>query len=373
MAGSIRRRTKGSYSIRYDGPPGADGRRRQKEEAVKGTRREADRLLRQRQQEVDTGAYAGRTSLTVNQYVSEWLDSYGQSNIKPVTRDGYLKKLRPHILPTIGGLRLRQVRPHHLASVYGEMARKGLSAQTILHVHRVIHVALAEAVKSGLLPFNPASRVTPPKVQATGPSVWNLEEVQTFLAATNDHPYREYYRIMVYTGLRSTEMAGLRWNAVDFDGCHLFVVNTRVYVNRVGYVEGSPKTRKARRMVSFGHQAAGEFARLAERQQTDRDLMGLDWDQNSYVFADALGLPIDARTYAKAFKGIVVELGLPYLTPRNLRHIHATLLLLEGVNTKVVSERLGHSSIRVTADVYSHVLPELDRAAGSLLDDLLRA
>ena len=125
-------------------------------------------------------------------------------------------------------------------------------------------------------------------------------------------------------------------------------------------------------MGSFGQAAAGEFARLAERQESARDMVGLEWDENEYVFADPLGAPIDAKTYGKEFKKVVRELMLPYITPRNLRHVHATLLLLEGVNTKAVSERLGHSSIRVTADIYSHVLPELDRAAGFLLDDRLR-
>ena len=175
---------------------------------MQGTKRDAERLLRQRQLEVETGSYVERSSITVAEYVKEWLDTYGRTNIREVTRDGYLKKLRPHVLPAIGGLQLRLVRPHHLSAIYGEMAQKNRAAQTILHVHRAVHVVLSEAVKTGLLAANPASRVTPPKVRSNGPAVWGLDDVQSFLTATRDHPFREYYRVMVYTGLRPARWPG---------------------------------------------------------------------------------------------------------------------------------------------------------------------
>ena len=373
MRGSIRRRSENSWSIRYDGPPGPNGKRTQKEEAVHGTKRDAERLLRQRQAEVEDGKFVQRQNLTVQDYLTHWLDTYGQTNVRAITREGYRHKLRPHVYPAVGGLQLQNLRPQHLADIYGGMATRGLSSRTILHVHRVLHGALAQAVRSGVIASNPADRVTAPKARTENPNVWGVDEVRVFIDAIKEHPLREFFKLAVYTGLRRSELAGLKWREVHIEERFLSVMTVRTIVDGRGILESEPKTQRSRRRVSFGPGAATEFLRTKDRQEIQRSNGGEAWRDTGYVFTDSLGVPISPEVPTRAFKRVVQDLELPYLPLKNLRHTHATLLLLEGTNLKVVSERLGHSNIGITADIYSHVLPELDRDAANTLDHRLEA
>ena len=311
MRGSIRKRSENSWSIRYDGPPGPNGKRTQKEEAVRGTKRDDERLLRQRQTVVEAGTYVERAPLTVREYLEQWLDTYGRTNVRQSTREGYAYKLRPHVIPAIGWLQLRHLRPQHLEKVYRDMGDKGLSPRSILHAHRVVHTALAAAVKSGLLVANPADRVSPPKPRTRPPNVWNDREARSFFEAIESHPYREFYKLLTYTGMRRSEMAGLKWRAVDLDNGHLSVVATRLRVNRLGVVESEPKTERSRRRVSFGPSAVQEFMRVRERQRADREAAGPAWRETGYVFANALGNPLDPELPSREFKRLVKRLGLP--------------------------------------------------------------
>ena len=309
--------------------------------------------------------------LTVKEFLDQWMNKHVRATVRPITLDGYRKKLRPHVIPAVGHLQLRHLRPHHLASIYGDMAAKGLACRTILHVHRVVHTVLAKAVAEGLLATNPAGRVPAPKPMATDPKVWDAEQVRTFAAGVVDNPYREFYTLMIFTGLRVSEMLGLKWPAVNLNHRFLSVVQVRMRVNGLGVLENEPKTPRSRRRVSFESQATIEFERIKARQKSQSKTAGESWRDGGYVFTDATGSPLDGQVLARAFKAYVSDIGLPYLTLGKLRHVHATMLLLEGANVKVVSERLGHSSTRVTADVYSHVLPEMERSAATVLDHLL--
>ena len=370
MAGSIRRRGS-SYRIRYEGPPAADGRRKQVHETVHGTRRDAERLLRQRLQEVEQGSFVSRSDVTVRQYLENWLETYGQTNLEPSTVRGYTEKFHSYIFETIGGVRLTDLRPEHVDQVYAGMMGRGLSAQTVLHTHRALNRALVLAVRSRRISHNPLSMVTPPRVRKTSPPMWSIDQMRTFLAAAGAEDLREWFELALYTGLRRSEMAGLKWENVDLGAGLLRVVAKRVVVPRVGPVVGTPKTDRSRRRLSLSPEAVAIFHRQRDRQDVQRAQAGELWQDTGYVFTNGVGDPVDPGIATKAFTRIVRQTGLPKMTLRDMRHAHATLLLLDNVHLKVVSERLGHSTVTVTADIYSHVLPEMDQEASRVIDRML--
>ena len=370
MAGSIRKRGS-TYRVRYEGPPVADGRRKQIHETFHGTRREAERLLRQRLQEVEQGAFVSRSDMTLRQYLEDWLETYGPTNLEPSTVRGYEEKLRNHIYGSIGGIRLSEVRPEHINEVYAGMMKRGLSANTVLHVHRALNRALVLAVRSRRIGHNPLSMVTPPRVRKTSPQMWSVAQMQTFLAAAEAEDLREWFELAVYTGLRRSEMAGLKWENVDLGAGWLRVVSKLVAIPGTGMVVGVPKTDRSRRRLSLSPEAVAIFHRRKDRQDHQR-LQARDlWPDTGYVFTDETGGPINPSVATKAFTKIVRETGLPRLTLKDMRHAHATLLLIDNTHLKVVSERLGHSTVTITADIYSHVLPEVDQEASRVIDRLL--
>ena len=371
MAGSIRKRGN-SYRIRYEGPPGADGQRRQVHETVHGSRRDAERLLRQRLQEVEQGTHVSRSTITLREYLEEWIRTYGQTNVEPTTARGYQEKFRNYIYGTIGGVQLSQLRPEHADRVYAGMMERGLSANTVLHLHRALNRALVLAVRSRRISHNPLSMVTPPRVRKTSPTMWSVEQMQAFLAAAEKEDLREWFELAIYTGLRRSEMAGLKWGHVDLRAGWLRVVEKLVNVPGAGLVSGVPKTDRSRRRLSISPEAVTIFHRQLDRQDRQRSQAGELWSETGHVFTSAVGQPVDPNAVTKAFTHIVRETGLPRLTLRDMRHAHATLLLMDNVHLKVVSERLGHSTVTVTADIYSHVLPEIDRQASLVIDRMLR-
>ena len=371
MAGSIRKRGN-TYSVRYEGPPGPDGRRRQREEMVRGTKRDAERQLRKRLDEVETGTFVPpRQPVTLRQYLREWLATYGPANLKKRTVADYESMYRLYLLDAIGDVKLTELRPEHVEAVYQDMLKRGLAPSTVVHLHRVLNRPLVLAVRSRRIAQNPLSMVTPPRVVRQQRDVWSVEQVKTFLAAIGANDFRDWFELSIYTGLRREEMAALRWQDVDLGSGTLRVMVIRVSVPRLGVVVETPKTPKSARRISISPEAVAVLHRARDDQGKRRANAGELWQETGYVFTDAKGEPIHPDLATKAFTEVVKQTGLPHMTLRDLRHLHATLLLLGDVHLKVVSERLGHSSVTVTGDIYSHVLPEVDRAASLVIDQRL--
>ena len=270
MRGSIRKRSENSWSIRYDGPPGPNGRRTQKEEAVRGTKRDAERLLRKRQTEVEAGVYVDRSPVTLQQYLDEWLENYGRTNVRPRTLYGYRQKMRSYVFGKIGNIKLIELRPEHVEGVYSEMIKRGLSPTTVLQVHRILHRALVLAVRSQRLNHNPLDMVTPPRIIKSSQPMWSVEQMRIFLDAVEGHRYQEFYELALYTGLRRSELAGLTWENIDLAGGRLQVVVTLIMLPGVGPVVSTPKTERSRRRVSLRPEAVTILHRLWDKQESQR-------------------------------------------------------------------------------------------------------
>ena len=371
MIGSIRQRSKGTWQLRYDGPPDGTGKRRFVSETVKGNKKEAEKVLRERLAAIENGGYVARDKETVATFMDRWLETYAATNTTLRTQEGYRGNIGRYIKPSIGGISLQNLTGQQIQGMYSGMLEQGLSARTTLHTHRVLRKALADAVRWGLLPRNVADAATPPRPERKQTNMWDAEDIDRFLVAAEISRFRDFYRLSVLTGMRRSELAGLKWDHVDLVGGRISVVSTLQRIPGHGLVDGQPKTSRSRRSIALYQEAVGVLHEIRGRQIESRLAIGELWRQKGYVFTQADGSPIDPESVTKDFCAIVRKAHLPHLTLHGLRHAHATLALTAHVNPKIVSERLGHSSIAVTMDIYSRVLPGMQAEAAQAVEDLL--
>lgn len=263
----------------------------------------------------------------------------------------------------------RFLKPQHIQKYYADAlesgrrdGRGGLSARTVHHHHRVLYEALRHSVKHGIIVRNPAEAVDPPRPSDTGIAMLGPNEVLLLLEVAKGTPYYPVFFTALYTGLRRGEVLGLRWCDVDLELATLSVVQTLQQLRTGEYVFSEPKTKASRR-IALPPSLAILLREHRMRQEDARKLFGKTLVQTDLVFSHPDGRPLRPNTVTRALATIGRSVGLKGIRLHDLRHAHATLMLQQGVHPKVVSERLGHSSISITLDTYSHVLPGLQDAS----------
>ncbi len=304
---------------------------------------------------------------------------YVSPNVRPKTHDGYRTIVEKQLVPKLGNVPLRDLQPVHLQRFYADLLRDGrldgrpggLSARTVLHHHRVLSEALSHAVKWGLVGRNVAQAVDPPRPEHTEMATLDSDDVRRLLEAAQGTPYHTMFHLALYTGLRRSEFLGLRWRDVDLDRGSLHDVHAlhKLRDGRLMFME--PKSAKGRRKVSLSPIAVLTLKGHRERQEADWAEIRATLARDALVFAHLDGLPYLPDTVSHAFTKIATRAGLSGIQLHDLRHTHASLMLRQGVHSKVVQERLGHSTIAVTLDTYSHVTPGLQEAAALKFDEAL--
>ena len=380
MKGHIRQRSKGSWTIWVDlGLDPETGKRQQQTITIHGSKKDAERELRTILTRIEGGILIKPTKLTVGEYLEQWLRDYVITNTAPTTADGYSDIVRSHLIPELGQLLLNALQPSHIQAYYARMlesgrrdGKGGLSAQTVKHHHRVLHEALKYAVKHGILIRNIAEAVDPPRPDSKEMVTLEPENVHVFLDAAHDTPYYVPFYTALYTGLRRSELLGLRWRDVDLDLATLSVVQTLHHVPKKGYVFREPKTKRSRRLVDLSPSLALLLREHRANQELEKKLLGRMLMPNDLVFCYPDGTPLPPNSVTKGFHKLAKSLGMSGIRLHDLRHTHATIMLSQGVHPKVVSERLGHSSVAITLDTYSHVLPGIQAAAARRFDEGLQ-
>jgi len=252
------------------------------------------------------------------------------------------------------------------------MSEKGLSASTISQLHVILKEALSHAVKWGLLIRNVAEAATPPRRQRKPMKMWDDDTIDRFLELVGNSRFGELHRFAIHTGMRRSEITGLKWENVDLERGKLSVVETLQRITGYGLVQGEPKTPRSRRSIALSPEAVELLHSVRGRQIEQSLAVGGGWQNTGYVFTREDGKPLAPDMVSKDFCRLVRKSGLPSLTFHGLRHASATLLLSDNVNPKIVSELLGHSNIATTMDIYSHVLPGRQEAAVSRLAKRLK-
>ena len=372
MNGSIRSRGKGTWELTVDLGRDANGKRRRKFVNVKGSKSKAQQTLRALLTSLDKGIPLETSKATVAKFLERWLTDYVETNTGPRTLEGYREKIQSYILPNFGGVSLVKLTPQHIQGLYSEMLGRGLSPRTVLHTHRILREALSHGVKWGLLMRNVCDTVDPPKPRRKEMTALDYPDVQRFLDVAVASPYGPFFFLSIYTGLRRSELLGLRWSAVDLARRTMSITETLQVVNGKGLMSLEPKTDRSRRLVSLAPDGLAFLAGLKIKQREQREALGMTWSESDFVFAHADGSPFYPNTVSKRFGELVKKAGIPHVRLHDMRHTHATLMLKEGVNPKTVAERLGHASVVITLDTYSHVLPGLQEEAAAKFEEGMR-
>jgi integrase len=317
--------------------------------------------------------------MTVGEYLRQWLQSYVNSNVGPRTRERYEEIIIAHLIPALGSIPLIALRSQHIQTYYGKALQSGrrdgnggLSAQTVQHHHRALYEALKHAVKHGTLMRNVAEAVDPPRPEHKEMVTLAPEHVNKLLDAVRDTSYYDLFYTAIYTGIRRSELLALRWSHIDLDLANLSVVETLHQLHNREFVFRQPKRKKGRRLVALPPSLALLLRDHKAKQELDRMLLGKPLLPNDLVFSNPDGSPLQPDGITKAFTRITQSIGLSGVRFHDLRHTHATLMLWQGIHPKIVSERLGHTSIAITLDTYSHVLPGLQEAAAQRFEEGLR-
>lgn len=360
------------WKIWFDTTPDpVTGRRRQRTRTIRGTREDAEKELERITVELGEGMWVDDGSMRLAEFLELFREARGrQKNWAPGTVMFYEQK-HAHAVKVMGHRKLSQITGGALTIFYGRLADKGLSQTSIAHVHASLRSAFNAAVKWGYLRQNPCDRADAPTQARTEQSTWTADQLRTFLDAAADTRWLVPFMLLATTGMRRSEVAGLRWAAVDLKRESLIV--REALTSTAGHLEfGPPKTRKSIRSVALDPDTVALLAAHRRKQITERMALDGTFEENDLVVAWEDGRPVNPEILTKNFRRISSQLDLPRIRLHDLRHTWATLALTEGIAMRVVSERLGHASFKITADTYTHVVEDVDRDAAARVARAIR-
>ena len=376
----------GTYYFVVDtAEPGSPRRRQLKRRFA--TQREARAALTGVLSELRAGTFVTPDTTTLSTWVEQW-SAIVATQVRPSTAHSYARNLRLHALPSLGGRSLQSIRPAHLTGLYAELlsggrrdhrgalSGQGLSLRSVAYLHTILGRCLGDAVDGGLLAANPARRAKVPRPSAAGDRhevvrTWSRGDLGAFLTATRGHRHHPAWLLLATTGLRRGEALGLAWSGLDLDAGRLRVTRTLVDVERGVAKWSDPKTGRGRRSIALDGATVAALRTLRAEQAAERLAVGPGYRPHDLVFAMPDGGPYHPDRFSRTFLEQGRKLDLPAIRLHDLRHTWATLALEAGVHVKVVSERLGHSGIAITLNIYSHVIPAMETDAADRVAALI--
>lgn len=386
--GSIFQRKDGRWvgTVRYEDPETGE----KKDKIVYGNARsEVVDKKKAFEDELKKGLLPKAGKITVGKWLDTWLETYARVRVRQNTFEGYQRIVNGHLKLAIGEIKLNELRPSHVQKMINEKLENGnkrtggpLGPRQVEYIYAVLHMALEQAVKNNMVIRNVCDAVDKPQKVKREFIPWTVEQTNHFLASVQDERLFPLYMVAWGTGLRRSEILGLKWDDIDFKKGTLTVRRTLVRVKgNPPYKFGEPKTPKSRRTIPLPNQVVQALKKWkAQQAQEALAWKGLHKDVPekerppynplNLVFCNELGEPMNPESISRTFKRDLKKAGLPEIRFHDLRHGHATMLLELGEDIKVISDRLGHSTITLTADTYSHVREKLQREATRKLEQV---
>ncbi|TYS68692.1 site-specific integrase [Sutcliffiella horikoshii] len=365
MKGYFRKRgDKWSFTVDVGRDP-LTGKRKQKSRSGFKTKKEAEKSLNEMIYELDKGTYFEPNNILFKDFAWEWFDNH-KHRLKVTTEEQYYSKIKNHIIPFLGHYKLSDIKPVH-GQAFTKHLLSIMKQSTAHKVFSITNYILYGAVTLELIQKNPFKNVTKPKDSRGKIDTWDFEELNAFLnfAKTYKDGFRDnpfYYRIFTvaaYTGMRKGEILGLRKQDVDFEAKKLNLRKSVIETKKAGVSTGELKTLASYRQISIDDLLCSILKEQILKNNSNKLRLGAAYQQNGLIFCREDGAPFRPSTINKPFKIFIKKSGVKDIRFHDLRHTHATLLLKLGVNPKIVSERLGHSNVKITLDIYSHVTSDM--------------
>jgi integrase len=377
LRGHIRKRgTKWAVVVELD--KDAEGKRKQRWYSGYNTKKEAEKAVAEIINQLENNGLTTTTKLTTGDYLKQWYQTYCEPNLEKTTLDGYSIILFKHLIPKLGKIQLQKLTALHIREYYtkaqesGRLDGKGgLSGKTLKQHHRVLREALKHAVQMQLIDKNPADAVDSPKVKKYKAEVLkDTQEMSLFLTSLDGQPLELPIHLAIGAGLRRSEVLGLRWKDIDFKEKTLTINQVLVRANKELFFK-QPKSETSNREIKIPNTLYELLKKYKVKVAQNKLLLGSSYEDNDLVVCNVDGTPINPGTFSHWFKDFLEKHNLKKIRFHDLRHTFATWLLKAGVPLKVVSDMLGHSTIAISADLYSHVVKDMQEDAANKLDDIL--
>ncbi|MCJ2099206.1 tyrosine-type recombinase/integrase [Methylobacterium sp. E-046] len=375
MKGHIRERSPGKWAIILDLRDPETGKRKRKWHSFSGTKRGAQKECARLITAIGGGDYVEPNKIMVGDLLLRWL-AHARTQVSPRTHERYTEIVLKNLVPAIGGLLLINLKPVQISTIYAkalESGRRdgkgGLAPTTVVYMHRLLKQALAQAVRWELMNRNPADAIDPPKVERKALETYDVDQTIALLDGLEKSRLLIPVMLGVLCGLRRGEIVALRWRHVDLDRGRLTIAESAEQT-KAGVRYKPPKSGKGR-VVTLPAMLAARLRVHRVGQAEGLLALGVRQTEATFVYTREDGEPIQPRTLTQAWRKIAASGDLPRIRLHDLRHAHATHLLGRGVHPKVASERLGHSRVGITLDLYSHVLPGMQEEAVARVDEAL--
>lgn len=374
MAGQIIKRSERTWMLRVFLGRDANGKRTYANETFRGTKKKAQERLNEMLTEVNGGTFVKPHKISLNEFLDQWLETV-KPRLSERTHTDYTYLLKKYVRPSLGATRLTDLTGGDVQALYARLTDEHkLSPRIVRYVHVVLSAALKKAIKWRYIRFSPTEHAELPKQTRKEVKAFTQEEAASFLEAAKADRYGVLLAFALVTGMRPEEYFGLQWKDVDLTAGTVTIRRALIWRTRGGgWYFSETKTAQSRRTIPI---PASVFAQLREHKRTqaeERMKLGAVYQNHDLVFTTPDGGPLSIQNFTmRHFKPTLKRAKLPEsFTLYSLRHSCATLLLAAGENPKVVAERLGHSSIKITLDTYSHVLPHMQKAASEKLETML--
>lgn len=362
-----------AYQVRMWSVDQVTGKRKNTIIGTYDKQKDAERAEARAQIDASRGLHVDPSKITVSKQLNDWLRSKKKS-LSANSHADYRAAIDNHIKPALGSHRLQKLKPVMIQEQYDRWHDAGMSAPLIHRLHVILSQALEQAVLFGFLNRNPADHVDKPKLSKSKPDVWNEEELRTFLDVAAGDALAPLWFLLALEGMRRGEALGLRWRDIDWKNGAANIVQTVILDKANGgtaAIQQRTKTQSGSRPVKLTAATLEALTEHRDRQAFARKAAGELWHVNDLIVCTSLGTPINPRNVTRSFERLVKAAGVPLIRVHDMRHGAATMLLRAGMNPKIVSERLGHSKVSITLDIYSHVIEGMQDQAAAAMDAIV--
>lgn len=334
------------------------------------SRAECQDWIRKTLNQIDQGLTFEDSNLTLAEYLKAWI-AIKKNSLRLKSGFQYERLIDLYILPMLGKTKLKDLNLRMVNEFYSRLLDKCVGLSNIGYAHRVLHTALEQAVKNGTLGRNPAHGATVPKRSHREMKILNDQQVTLFLVAASGSRYKALYHLAVTTGMRFSELRGLRWSDVEWIKGTISVNRQIQDIPGKGSLSGAPKTHAGTRTILLGEKSLNELKEQKQRVEEEKSKVGDSWQDDDLIFPSSIGTPFSKTDLQRDFVKVLSAANLPRIRFHDLRHTAASLMLNHGVPALVVSKILGHSNPSVTLTIYAHSTLDMQSIAAGIMDAIV--